>query len=54
MSFSALMYRFKDDTKPCGLCGGSGQIMEITEHRGGWVYKPRRCDECKGFGQVAS
>lgn len=36
----------------CEMCGGSGQITEIVEHRGGWVYKPRRCDECGGFGKV--
>jgi hypothetical protein len=44
------MIRFKKEV--CGLCGGAGKITEIVEHRGSWVYKPRRCDECKGFGQV--
>jgi DnaJ-class molecular chaperone len=40
--------------KTCDMCEGSGQIKEIVVYRGAWVFKPRRCDKCKGFGRVVS
>jgi hypothetical protein len=36
----------------CDWCHGSKKILQIVEHRNSWVYKPRRCDKCNGFGQI--
>jgi DnaJ-class molecular chaperone len=49
MILQTFVFRFK---RTCDWCHGSGKILEIVEHRGGWVKKPRRCDKCNGFGQI--
>ncbi|MEK4799941.1 hypothetical protein NYE37_13645 [Thermoactinomyces sp. FSL K6-2592] len=36
----------------CDWCHGSKKILQIVEHRNSWVYKPRRCDKCNGFGKI--
>lgn len=52
MSVTILCIRVNCKVQTCNMCNGSGKIKEIVEHRGSWIYKDRRCDECQGFGMV--